>query len=84
MPVDQAQKEREFWLRVILRAQAEASGRYLEKGDDPRMVRYLARKWLTRCSREFRRVCDLAGLNEHQITLLVQQSREQWNDSKKQ
>lgn len=78
MPIEGAQREREFWLKVILRAQAEADGRYREKGDNPRMVRYLARKWLTRCSKELQRVCRLAGFSDQQIEILIKQSQEKW------
>lgn len=84
MATDDARIEREFWLKVILRAQAEANGRYVEKGDNPRMIRYLARKWLTHCTKSLQQVSKMAGLNSQQVQNLIQQSKEKWGHGRKQ
>lgn len=75
---DDAAVEREFWLRVIRRAQQEAEGRHIEKGENARNIKHQARKWLTRCTRGFLLICTLAGLNQQQIRVLLEQEQRKW------
>lgn len=67
-----------LWLRVILRAQQEASGAYLKFGADERVIKYRAKRWLTTRSRSLMHVCYLAGFDGEKIERLIRESREKY------
>lgn len=70
--------EREFWLRVIMRAQEEAAGMYVVPDDDAGYVRYMARKWLTVKNKGFEEVCEMAGLTDYMARKLREKEQAKW------
>jgi len=65
--------ERELWLHVIRTAQTEARSR---RKDDLHIA-HLAARWLTTGSREFMRVCDMAGLTKPQAAQLIEKEKQE-------
>jgi hypothetical protein len=77
MPIEGASGERRLWLLVIRRAQQEAEGRRV-LGDPPRITTYLARRWLTTCTRDFQLVCEFAGFTPDMKKALHEQETKKW------
>lgn len=68
---------KEFWMHVILRAQAEAAGECL-RGEDVARVSARARRWLTVKNPGFDMICELAGFTDRMTNKLREQEREKW------
>ena len=71
------QRTRRLWLRVIQQTVQEAQGKSLygvPHSDYPRHIR-IAKRWLTTYSRSLVTACSLAGFNQQQIKLLIEQQR---------
>lgn len=68
---------RKLWLEVVLRAQEEAAGRY-RYGKEPKIVQYLAQRWLTTYSRSLNEVCEFAGFTDLMVRKLVEGERAKW------
>ena len=77
MDTESGQNEHKLWLHVILRAVQDAEGNvtYAEDARDAKRLQSRARKWLTRDSKSYRKVCLWAGLTQEQSTLLQEEWR---------
>lgn len=74
-------KFRELWLTVIQRAQEEAEGNYMfEYGNQAKMklVQRRAKKWLTRETKSFYKVCELAGLSCDEAQALLEVNKRKY------
>jgi hypothetical protein len=85
---DDGRYDRGFWLKLIERAQDEASGKIQQS----RILQLHAQRWLTSCSRKrTRRAClqctqllrlgELAGLSETQVYNLSERENEKYGEN---
>lgn len=73
-------KEREFWLKLIVWLQEEARGEHQQwEGSSP-VWPFQAQRWLTSwnplISKQFFLVCELAGIEKQEATVLRQSMQE--------
>lgn len=70
--------EKMLWLEVIKRAQDEAAGEMKEPQREHRIYKYLAYRWLRSPSPDLEEICDMAGLTDHDMNMLIEIERDKW------
>lgn len=73
--------ERNLWLNVVIRAQEEAAekpSKPSKVNPNPKVVKYLAYRWLRAWTPDLAEICELAGFTDRDVTKLIELERSKW------